>query len=64
MGGLDLTSFESMMRGGASGPAVTPKDLDKSSIFKKQAAGGHAGQLTPEELELVRKWILDGAPQQ
>jgi hypothetical protein len=52
MGGLDLTSFESMMRGGASGPAVTPKDPDKSSIIKKQAAGGHAGQLTPEELEL------------
>jgi cytochrome b subunit of formate dehydrogenase/cytochrome c553 len=64
MGGLDLTSFESLMRGGASGPAVTPRDPDKSSIFKKQAAGGHAGQFTPEELELVRKWILDGAPQQ
>lgn len=64
MGGLDLTSFENMMRGGASGPAVTPKDPDKSSIFKKQAAGGHAGQFTPEELELVRRWILDGAPPQ
>ena len=64
MGGLDLTSFESVMRGGASGPAVTPKDPDKSLIIKKQAAGGHAGQFTPQELELVRKWILDGAPNQ
>lgn len=63
-GGLTLTSFESVMHGGASGPAVTPRDPEKSSIIKKQTAGGHPGQLTPEELELVRKWITEGAPEQ
>jgi len=64
MGGLTLTSYESVMHGGASGPAVTPKDAEKSSIIKKMTAGGHSGQLTPEELELVRKWIADGALEQ
>ncbi len=64
MGGLTLTSFESVMHGGTSGPAVTPQDLEKSSIIKKQAAGGHPGQLTSEELDLVRKWIMDGAAEQ
>jgi hypothetical protein len=47
-----------------TGPAVTPQDPDKSSIIKKQVAGGHPGQLTPEEIELIRKWITAGAPEQ
>ena len=45
MGGLTLTSFESVMHGGTSGPAVTPKDATKSSIVKKMEAGGHSGQI-------------------
>jgi hypothetical protein len=61
---LTLTLYESVIQGGASGPAVTPKDPDNSSIIKKQTTGGHPGQLTPEEIELVRKWIADGAPEQ
>ncbi len=64
MGGLTLTTFESTLHGGASGPAITPNDPDKSLIIKKQVAGGHPGQLTPEEIELVRKWIAAGAPEQ
>ena len=63
-GGLTLTTYESTLHGGASGPAVTPKDPGNSSVIKKQVAGGHPGQFTPEELELVRKWILDGALEQ
>jgi len=64
MGGLTLTTFESIMHGGASGPAVTPQDPAKSLIIKKMTAGGHPGQLTPEEIELVRKWIAEGASEQ
>ena len=64
LGGLTLTTFESTLHGGASGPAITPQDPDKSSIIKKQVGGGHPGQFTPEEIELVRKWITAGAPEQ
>jgi mono/diheme cytochrome c family protein len=64
MGGLTLTTFESILHGGASGPAITPQDPVKSLIIKKMMASGHPGQLTPEELDLVRKWIAEGAPEQ
>jgi cytochrome b subunit of formate dehydrogenase/mono/diheme cytochrome c family protein len=64
MGGLTLTTFESTLHGGTSGPAITPKDPDNSLAIKKQVTGGHPGQLTPEEIELVRKWIAAGAPEQ
>jgi cytochrome b subunit of formate dehydrogenase/mono/diheme cytochrome c family protein len=64
LGGLTLTTYESLLKGGASGPALTPNDADKSLIIKKQTAGGHPGQLTPEEIELVRQWIAAGAPEQ
>ncbi len=64
MGGLTLTTYESLMHGGASGPAITPQDPDKSMIIKKMTAGGHPGQLIPEELEIVRKWIAEGAAEQ
>ncbi len=64
MGGLTLTTYESTLHGGASGPAVVPQDPAKSLIVQKQTAGGHPGQLTAEEIELVRKWIADGAPEQ
>jgi cytochrome b subunit of formate dehydrogenase/mono/diheme cytochrome c family protein len=64
LGGLTLTSYESVMHGGTSGPAVTPGDPDKSSLIKKQTTGGHPGQLAPEEIDLVRKWITSGAAEQ
>jgi mono/diheme cytochrome c family protein len=64
MGGLTLTTYESVMHGGTLGPAITPQDPDKSLIIKKMMAGGHPGQLTPEELEIVRKWIAEGAAEQ
>jgi len=64
LGGLTLTAYESVLHGGTSGPAITPQDPDKSLIIKKMTAGGHPGQLTPEELEIVRKWIAEGAAEQ
>jgi len=63
MGGLTLTTFESVMHGGTSGPAIIPQDPDRSLIIKKMSAGGHPAQLTSEELERVRQWIMQGAPE-
>ena len=61
--GLNVNTYASLMKGGASGPVIVAKDADKSVLLTK-VASGHSGQLTPEELELVRKWIADGAPEQ
>jgi formate dehydrogenase gamma subunit len=63
LGGLDLTSYETTLAGGANGPAVVPGDVEASLLVRRQQAGGHPGQLTPEELEAVIAWVLAGAPE-
>jgi len=63
LGGLDLSSFQSAMAGGAGGPAVVPGEAHTSLLISRQASGNHPGQFTPEELELVTHWIELGAPE-
>jgi hypothetical protein len=51
------------MAGGASGPVIIPGDSANSLLVTKQQAGGHPGQLTPEEIAQVIEWIDAGAPE-
>lgn len=61
---LNLTTYETLMTGGLSGPAVVPGDPDRSLLVQKQSAETpHFGQLTLAELETVIEWIAAGAPQ-
>lgn len=63
--GLNVTSYESTLAGGQSGPAVVLGDAEASPLVQKQSGEqAHFGQLSPEELELVVQWILTGAPQE
>ncbi len=61
MAGLDLSTYSGALQGGADGPAVVAGDLAAPLLVQRQQAGGHPGQLTPEELDLVIQWILAGA---
>ncbi len=61
LGGLNLSTYADAVKGGASGPAMIPGDADNSLVVQKQQAGGHPGQLTPEELAQVIEWINAGA---
>jgi cytochrome b subunit of formate dehydrogenase len=63
LGGLDLSTYAAAMEGGDSGPAIVPGEYQTSLLISRQASGSHPGQLTPEELELVRHWIEIGAPE-
>jgi len=63
MGGLNLGTYAGAMIGGASGPVILPGDAAGSLLVLKQQAGGHPGQLTPEELALIIAWIAAGAPE-
>jgi hypothetical protein len=64
-GGLDLSSYEAMMAGGDSGPAVAPGDPDASLLIQRQTGTlEHFGQLLEEEITAVRQWIQAGAPQE
>jgi uncharacterized membrane protein len=61
LGGLDLSSYQATLKGGKDGVAIAPGDPDGSQLVIIQKAGGHAGQLSAEELELIVAWIKAGA---
>ncbi len=61
MNGLNLSSYQSAVTGGKSGPGIVPGSPDKSEIVIKQSAGNHPGQLSDSELNLIKEWIAAGA---
>lgn len=61
LGGLNLTTYADAMSGGISGPAIIPGDGANSLLVVRQLEGDHPGQLTPEEIVEVIKWIEAGA---
>jgi hypothetical protein len=68
-GGLILNNFTKVMEGGSSGVAVKPGDPDSSLLYKTMAHTAEPfmppmqPKLANETLEVVRKWIADGAPE-
>jgi WD40 repeat protein len=67
MGGLDLSSWEGLQKGGAKGPIVAPGKSAESRLYhlltgdaKPQMPMG-APKLPAGEIDLVRKWIDSGA---
>ncbi|MFP3854077.1 MAG: c-type cytochrome domain-containing protein [Anaerolineales bacterium] len=63
-GNFDITSYETAIEGGSSGPGIVPGKPSSSGIVRKMRAGGHPEQLTEEELQAVADWIQAGAPQE
>lgn len=61
---LDLSSYEAILRGGQSGPALVPGDPEASLIVQRQSGPrDHFGQVLDDELEALREWIAAGAPE-
>ncbi|MFM7868772.1 MAG: c-type cytochrome domain-containing protein, partial [Planctomycetaceae bacterium] len=65
-GGLSISSRESLLAGGESGPAVVPGDLDASMLWEAINYRGlrmpPSGQLPPAVIADFRQWIEMGAP--
>jgi mono/diheme cytochrome c family protein len=66
-GGLQLSSQESLLKGGATGPAIVPGDPEKSLLIQAVHQTGalkmpKGGKLSPEEIDTVTEWIKMGAP--
>jgi nitrate/TMAO reductase-like tetraheme cytochrome c subunit len=62
--GLNLTTYETLLAGGESGPGVIPGDAEGSLVVQKQQEEqAHFSQFSTEELELVIQWIEAGAPE-
>jgi formate dehydrogenase gamma subunit len=64
LGGLDLSSYDSILAGGDSGAVIEPGDPEGSALVNLQAEGGHPGQFDDAELDLIREWIEAGAPEE
>ena len=60
--GLDLTTYEKTMQGSDNGPVVLPGDPANSPIILVQVDDQpHFAQFSPDELDLVTRWIENGA---
>ena len=62
-GGLSLQTYADALAGGNNGAVIIPGDSTGSPLIAIQTAGGHAGQLSPEELAAIKEWIDAGAPE-
>lgn len=65
-GGLKVDAPESLLQGGASGPAVIPGKADRSLLYTRLTDTTAkrmppTGTLTEEQLALIRAWINLGA---
>lgn len=65
--GLDLRTREKILLGGERGAAVTAASLGRSWLWKLvnhqvKPFMPPTGKLDPERIEVLRKWILAGAP--
>ncbi len=61
LGGLDVSTYESLLAGGNSGSAVVPGDADASLVVEIQSAGGHPGQFDDGQIARIVEWIDSGA---
>jgi cytochrome b subunit of formate dehydrogenase/mono/diheme cytochrome c family protein len=60
-GGLNLSTYADVMKGALGVPVIVAGDPDNSLLFELQSSGGHYGQLTADELAIIKAWIDAGA---
>jgi uncharacterized membrane protein len=69
--GLDLTSYERVMRGGESGRVVVPGNIELSELLRRITVDPSDDEfmpaegktpLTAQQVEIIRWWITAGAP--
>ncbi len=61
--GLPLDTYANTLAGGKNGAVIVPGKGAESPLVILQLQGGHGGQFTAEEIEMVKAWIDAGAPE-
>lgn len=61
--GLNMLTYEGMMKGSSKGPVIVPGDSANSLLIQVQSTGKHFANLSAEELDIVKQWIDAGAPE-
>lgn len=62
--GLDVTTYEKLLLGSTYGSVVEPGNPDESYIVEMVEMGDMPKDddpLTPEQVQLIRQWVLEGA---
>ena len=62
--GLDLTTRDSVLKGGESGPSILPGLPSQSLLFHKVSSGAMppvGNKLSLTDIEMIRRWIEAGA---
>ena len=62
--GLDLRTYEAVMKGSEFGSVVEPGDVDDSLIFLMIEEGDmpeEADPLSPDDIQTISTWIAEGA---
>ena len=63
--GLDMTTYDALMKGSEYGPIIEPGGPDDSLMLEMISSGDMpkiGDMLRPQEIELIRNWIQEGAP--
>jgi len=60
-GGLDVSSYDGLMKGGKDGVIISPNDSANSMLIKIQSSQ-HFANFSADELALIKQWIDAGAP--
>jgi hypothetical protein len=63
MANMDLSTYQGILNGNAEGKGIVPGKPEDSLVFKIQNAGNHFGQMSSDEVALLKQWILDNAPE-
>ena len=61
--GLNVLTYEALMNGSEDGLVIVPNEPDNSPLVQIQSTGKHFVNLTAEELEIIKRWIAAGAPE-
>jgi cytochrome b subunit of formate dehydrogenase len=62
-GNLDLTTYQGLLQGGNSGPAIKPNAPGVSLVVIWSLRESHPGRFSAAELAAIRAWIEAGAPE-
>jgi cytochrome b subunit of formate dehydrogenase len=61
--GLSFATYADAMKGAQDGIVIVRGNAEDSKLIVIQSANSHPGQLTADEISIVKNWILAGAPE-
>jgi cytochrome b subunit of formate dehydrogenase len=61
--GLSFATYAEALKGAKDGAVIIPGNVGGSKLIVVQSANNHPGQLSADELTVIKNWIAAGAPE-